>query len=617
MLTLEGSPVWVYDIEVFSNYFLATFYNGEKWKSYESLSELSSLLHSKNLVLAGFNNLKYDDAVINSIGDNPNISMDEIYALSNQLIFNEHGEENFGVIYRKKHWRFSIDVFQILNAKGSLKEWECKFGLNKVAESPCDFSLPLDMNRVQEIRDYCKNDVEATYKILKSKWELVELRTTLKNMYGLSDGVYTMSEQGVAQHTFVTLHRNQTGETSSYVREKAKENPVNNCKSFELSNIISKKIRYETSEFKEFLQRLSQGRVEKKDGEAWSLQGDDISETVSLAGREFAIGVGGIHSIDTPGIFVSDDEKLIVDLDVTSYYPSIIINENLYPTQLGPSFVEDMKTLRDQRIEAKKAKNIVVANALKIVINATFGKLNDTFSPLRSVIDAHRVTVNGQLFILMLIESLYSAGAEIVSANTDGVTILWERDKIESNLREIISKWERDTGYILERNDYSKYIRRDINNYIAIYSNGKIKLKGVFEPQPDGAGKWDGVIIKRAAVEYFTKNIPVEDTVNKETDLRKFLFYERTKTGGVLCFDKQQIGKSIRWYASIMGGAITRYNPNAKVRKDGTINYYSARPHGESSSLANDISGWDKVPEDIDRQYYIDQAKKLIESIQS
>jgi len=217
----------------------------------------------------------------------------------------------------------------------------------------------------------------------------------------------------------------------------------------------------------------------------------------------------------------------------------------------------------------------------------------------------------------MLIESLYSAGAEIVSANTDGVTILWERDKIESSLREIISKWERDTGYILERNDYSKYIRRDINNYIAIYSNGKIKLKGVFEPQPDGAGKWDGVIIKRAAVEFFVNNIPVEDTVNNEKDLRKFLFYERTKTGGVLCFDKQQIGKSIRWYASIMGGAITRYNPNAKVRKDGTINYYSARPHGESSSLANDISGWDKVPEDIDRQYYIDQAKKLIESIQS
>ena len=173
MLTLEGSPVWVYDIEVFSNYFLATFYNGEKWKSYESPSELSSLLHSKNLVLAGFNNLKYDDAIINYIGDNPDIYLDEIHALSNQLIFNEHGEENFGIIYRKKCWRFSIDVFQILNAKGSLKEWECKFGLDKVAESPCDFSLPLDMNRVQEIRDYCKNDVEATYKILKSNWRRV------------------------------------------------------------------------------------------------------------------------------------------------------------------------------------------------------------------------------------------------------------------------------------------------------------------------------------------------------------------------------------------------------------------------------------------------------------
>lgn len=619
-LTVEDSPIWVYDIEIFPNYFLATFYNGEKWLYYEDPSILAALLYADKLVLAGFNNLSYDDIVLCEIAKNPKITCEELYRLSCTLVADESRDLIFALKYQKKPWRFSIDVFQLFNGKGSLKEWECKRGAKLVAETPCDFNKPVEPSDIPIVRKYCENDVIETYHMLRDNFELVTLRTKLKSMYDLMDLVYAMSEQSVAQHTFLTLHRHRTGEVSSMVRENASANLDNIRSAFSFSEILSNKLQYDSEPFNTFYNNLFAGCIEQDEKGTWNIHAPDISDTIHLADRDFAFGVGGIHSVDGPAIIESDDQHLIVDLDVASYYPSIIINERLYPRHMGEGFIDDMRSLRDERLKAKRAGDKVVANALKIVINATFGKLDDSYSPIRSVPDAKRVTINGQMFILMLIEDLYLAGATIVSANTDGVTIRWTRTEIDSKLKQITSAWESHTGYELERTDYSKYIRRDINNYIAVYTpdpKGKVKtkLKGCFEACPAGAGKWDGMIIKRAAVAFLTQGTPIAETVRSSTSPADFLFYQRIKNGGMAYYDRQVIGKSIRWYAAICGGKIQRYNPNAKEKKDGTINYYSQIPHGESAMLANDITGWDTIPCDVDYDYYIEQAEKLVRSV--
>ena len=139
MLTLEGSRVWVYDIEVFSNYFLATFYNGKDWRYYENPADLSGLLNAKDVVFAGFNNLCYDDVILCEIAKDRSISTQRIHEISTLLIRDESKEVVFNLKYQRKPWRFSIDVFQLVNGKGSLKEWQCKRGANVVSDSPCDF----------------------------------------------------------------------------------------------------------------------------------------------------------------------------------------------------------------------------------------------------------------------------------------------------------------------------------------------------------------------------------------------------------------------------------------------------------------------------------------------
>lgn len=602
-MTFDGSPVWVYDVEVFPNYFLFIGYNGEKLIEIDNLDELRKLFPAKNLILAGFNSFDYDDIILRYILNNETCTTYDIYQMSIAIINDQNSNLLFSLKYCEKPWRYSVDIYQLLNAKGSLKEWQCKIGYKTVKECHYPFDKPIDITCISDVKNYCRNDVMSSYEILKSKWDLLVLRKTLQDKFDLADLVYAMSEQAVAQHTFLTIHRKNTGENSQYVREQAALNPDNNTLLMRMDEIIFPEIKFITEPYKEFLDALKCGFI-KKDT-TWKLEIPSVGDTVKLGGREFAIGVGGLHSVDSPGIFKSDGGMVIIDLDVTSYYPSIIINHNLYPKHMGRGFVDTMRMLRDMRIEAKKAGDKVTSEALKIVINATFGKLDDAYSPIRSAPDAKKVCINGQLFILMLIEKMQQSNFEILSANTDGVTI---RLPVEHRrfLDPIIDHWQRTTGFQLEMVVYDRLFRRDVNSYIAITDGGKVKTKGAVNKD---SGKADGYIIKEAVELYLLKDIPVDTTIRGCTDIRKFLFYLRSKNGGILHFDGQVVGKSARWYAAIMGGKIQRHTAATAKRKESI----SIIPHAHSCMLMLDIES--SVPSDLDYQYYIDEAKKLIRTI--
>jgi len=605
-----GGKLWTVDVEVFQNYFLAVFYNGVTWKEYDhtQFAELREALNDKSLVLAGFNNFGYDDLILRIICLTPNVTTMDLYHASKDIIFSQRGELKsqrvFELQWSATQWNYSIDVFQLLNGKGSLKEWACRSGSALVAESPVDFDLPLPDDRIEEIRRYCRNDVTVTKELLVKNWDRVILRETLAKQFELMQRVYCLSEQGVAQHTFLTLHRKRTGENTAIVRAAAKENPENQQTEWMLTDLISPKVNYVTAEFQAFFEDVKKARATENEKGAWSLS---IPSVVYLAGRDFSIGVGGIHTVDKPDLFESTDEYAIIDLDVASYYPSIIIEEGLYPRHIGPSFCEDMRILRDKRLAAKRTGDKKTADALKIVINATFGKLNDKYSPLRSVPDAMRVTVNGQLFLLMLVESLHAIGADIVSANTDGVTIKVERAK-KDDLAGTVAKWQTDTRMVLEEVEYSRIFRRDINNYLVVTIDGKVKYKGVMAQ--DG-GKGDGGIVKLAAERYLLDGVPPNVTIANETDIKLYLYYLRSKNGGELYFGDDKIGKSARWYAAkeSSGKVIRRLNPATKCRKEG----WAIIPHGHCAQLALDITGMSAQKlDDIDLDYYETEAWNLI-----
>lgn len=611
---------WVIDIEVFPNAVIVVCNNGSREVVFtdQNFPELADFLSNPKLVVVGFNNFHYDDNILRYIVNYPSHTAADIYQLSKQLIDpqgeedDEEGEHraNFKLRYEQSPWAYSIDVSKLLNGRTSLKEQACRMGFTIVVDSPVAFDAPLPVDRFTEVTQYCRNDVAVTAALLKKHQGLVEVRTTLAKEFDLDAKVYVQTEPQLAQRIFIELHKRRTGMTTKDLRDQAIENPENHRLEFPLSTLISPRVKFTTGPFQLLLAALRTGAVKAPADKpnSWSLAvpQKDFSKPVHLAGKEFQLGVGGLHSEDTPGVFDSDAETAIIDLDVTSYYPSIIIQERLFPPQLGSEFVEDMVNLRNQRVAAKQAGEKVTADALKIVINSTFGKLNDFWSPLRSVPDAHRVTINGQLFLLMLIERLHVAGAEILSANTDGVTIRWGRKAVATELNDIKASWEHDTGLALEKQEYRRICRRDVNNYLAVPETGDLKIKGAFNSK---GTKMDGLVIKRAAEAYLIHGKDPAAFIADETDPVAFLFYQRCQANNVIHHGSTPIGRTARWYASKTGAPMNRVNEKGKASK---------LPNGGHAGVAMDITGWTRatLDPDLDVDFYVAAAWKLIKSVQ-
>ena len=624
----RGTRLWVYDTEVFPNLVLHVFTDGREIRVFHQHQwpELVAFISNPQIALVGFNNIAYDDVLLRGIlrrsaepyaspvrldplvrdplVRDPQDDLAEVVRLSAQAIAGEVPKE---IQRLRMPWGLSIDLHQLLNAGASLKEWECRLGFAVVAESPYDFTQPVPVSGLAEVLRYCCNDVHATMALLLHNRDLITMRQRVQELYHLaSDRIFSSSEAKIAESTMLELLRRDSQATMWSLREGAKRNPDNAPQSWAFTALISPRIGFTSAPFTKVFSALRQGVLTIGEDYAIRLALPALPDLIArVAGTRFQLGVGGLHSLDGPGTFHASDDSALIDVDVTSYYPSLIINEGWYPRHLGPRFIDHLRSMRDQRVAAKKAGDKRTANALKIVINSVYGKLNDQFSGIRSIPDAFRVTINGQLMLLMLIEHLHALGATILGANTDGVTVSLPRAALTEHLPQTIAEWERDTGLSLEQVRYRSFFRRDVNNYLAVSEDGQIKTKGVFG---DGA-KGDGTIVRRAAIEYLTQGRDPADTVSSAERVEDFLYYQRCRRDAVLVQGSHLLGRTVRWYCTYADPPIVRRAITA-TSGGTTVN------HGHRCRLALDIRG--KTVADLvglDRSYYSAQARELISSV--
>lgn len=606
---------FIYDIEVFPNYFLLDLYrNGKHW-IYEDPNQVMALLdRSSDIVFCGFNNKAYDDVILTHIWQG-NTTLDSIYELSNRLITSEDWETDREIKFAKRPWSFSIDMFQLLNKKAGLKEWECNAHYRTVRECPVSFNAPLPPEMVADVRKYCANDTEATHYLFQKNYSAIEIRQKLQEKFSVSTRVYCMGDARVAEEIFVTDFCKRMSTSRSKIKELI---PPTESEYLGL-DIALECINYQTPEFQDFYHAFRESKIAKstettskggwkivsdRDG-VRKIRGKAAREVavswfadLPLAGRVFKMGVGGLHTVDGPGYFESDNETVIIDADVTSYYPSLIVNHHLTPPHL-PGMRDTYEKVLKDRIAAKASGDKITADAYKLIANSTFGKFSEKFSLLKSVKTALQITLNGQLMILMLIERLHMAGIEILSANTDGVTV---RAPVGFDLRkEIFTQWEADTKMSLELATYKKYARRDVNNYIAITDSGKIKCKGDIN---DETLNTSGAIVKNAVKQYFVDGTIPEKTIESCTVFTDFIYYQHSKKNSELYLDGQMIGKTARWYMCKVGGTIKRANNR-------TLGAFTKIM--SPCRLCLDLP--EGMPDDVFHQYYIDEAWKLIRAI--
>lgn len=399
-------------------------------------------------------------------------------------------------------------------------------------------------------------------------------------------------------------------------------------------------------------------KLPKKDGGGfkkayWLCWNIAESLNVVIDGLCYVFGTGGLHASLEKQVILADDEYVIEDEDVSSYYPNLSIQNRIYPEHLGVEFCDIYQYLYKMRknFDKKSAENAM----LKLALNGTYGNSNSEYSPFYDPKFTMSITINGQLSLCMLVEQLLKLdGLSFVQCNTDGVTFKRKRSQ-EVQVRDIIEWWQNTTKLELERCDYSKMVIRDVNSYTSVKLDGSLKQKGAYEWKDLPHHKnQSALIVKMAAEAYIANGVDPEEFIRNHKD--KFDFQLRTKvprSSKLVLTDENGIDHPTqnicRYYVSTKGMDLVKVMPPlsefkeeqvwinhelmdevvissktdiAKYEKKGynfshTVNTPCEDRRfeieaGWKCKVTNDINNFDW---DIDYQYYVERTWKLINFI--
>jgi len=630
--------VLIYDIETMQELFLICMYNPDTQQWYEfqvskDKNQLDGFIklaeQHKEYYWVGYNNLRFDAQVIEWIIRNHNNwhekSALEVCALIAQKAADIIHDANYDVFpeYREEWLTYKqIDLFKInhydnKNRRVSLKRLEFEMDLENIEEMPIHHTKTNMTDEEIDITiDYCRNDIYATYEFylvtigetnhpLYKGNNQIALRQDIQEEFDIPCLNY--SDSKIGDEMIKKFYCQEKGVKYADLPKKGYFR-----KEIKASECMASYITFETDELKKFHKLVKKQILTMT---------DDFKESLEFKGNVYTFAKGGLHTENKPKIFEADDNTLIVDWDVSSYYPAIIINNGRYPKHLGPAFLRGYKQMFDKRLELKplakndkKIKGIV--GALKLAVNSVYGKSSDMQNWIYDRKLTMFTTLTGELSLLMLIEKYELNGIHVISANTDGVTIQVTLDKIDK-MHEINKWWMELTSYELERTDYTKIIFSTVNDYLAIKTDGEIKKKGDFLTDFELHKNKSARVVPIALEQYFVNDIPVEETIRNHKNIYDFALRQKASKDfhyeGHTKDNKTIYNKLIRYYVSNTGEKLLKVkNPECESNA-ADVSQVEA---GEwLMTVCNKLSK-DHPLDNINHAYYIERAERIVHKIQ-
>lgn len=592
----------VFDIECYENYFLIAFRSTVSGKviyfemtpTYElNVYKLRWVI--QNFQLVSFNGINYDAPILALALDRK--SNIQLKAATFEIIVNGTRPSDVLRKHKTKALKLDhIDLIEVAPLRASLKIYGGRLHAPKMQDLPFDPDTVLNSNQMAIVRWYCVNDLVNTELLRKSLSEQLALRETLSAEYRID-----LRSKSDAQIAEAVIREEIEQITGSRIRSPQIE--PGTVYHYRVPHFI----RYETPLMNWALDVVRHAKFIVSDEGNIGMPQELKELKLRIADGVYRMGIGGLHSSEEQRATVVDDDTILVDRDVTSYYPFIILNQGLYPHHLGPVFLRVYRGIVERRLQAKRSGNKVIADSLKITINGSFGKLGSMYSVLYSPDLLIQTTITGQLALLMLIEMLELRGITVVSANTDGIAIKCPKAR-RNDLNAIIKYWESVTQFETEETEYRALYSRDVNNYIAVYKEPVKNKDGTFTyAKLKGAYGKTGLqknptnqICTEAVIDQVVHGKPVEQTIRECKDIRKFVNVRTVKGGAYK--DGVYLGKSIRWYyAQGADGNIVVATSGAQVpRTEG------ARPLMELP---------EQFPEDVNHDWYIKEAEKILREI--
>lgn len=629
----------VYDIETFPNLFTYTGYclQSKEYKQFiihyskNQINDLYSWLTQKDFIQVGYNNKGFDYPIIHYLLINykklskmqPSDVAEVLYNKAQEIISSEQPmgirpkDEIIPQVDLFAMWHYNNDA-----RRTSLKDLEFAMKMPNVEDMPFHHTHFCREGDIPKILDYNKNDVLATYKHLlttlgETDYSLykgrdkIELRDSINEKFNFN--CLNLADVTIGEQLMLELYSNATNKNKWDVKKLRSPRDV-----IHLKDCVPFWCDIKSKEFGGFLNRINN---ETLIGEK------EYSDAVIFHGIRFDFGLGGTHGCIKPGIYKSEGNRIIVDLDVSSLYPSIAKSLRLYPEHLGEEFIDLYSGFINARLsekaKPKKERNNALIEGYKLILNGTYGKSGEPTSFLYDPLYMYKTTIAGQLFVSMWSERLVEAVESLtfIQINTDGITISINKEDLEK-IREVNNQLTKETTLEIEETFYSKMVIKDVNNYLAIYDDSTeeaehIKYKGLtFLVDPEYHQDPSMRIVKLALKNYFVYNVPVEETIRNHDDIFDFclrLKINSASKGRLTYYDDTTknfleipLQRTTRYYISTTGGGLSvNYNGSSKVNR---INV------GYNCTLFNKYYESDNY--NIDYNFYICKAKEIIEGIE-
>ena len=485
--------------------------------------------------------------------------------------------------------------------------------LNKLITN--DFERYVLPKYIKPMLYYNKNDVFLCCEIVRQKPDEVKLRYSLSNAFNLN--LLSCSRANIADKLLAKFYSELSG-----LNKKQFEKLRTERTKLSFNKIIFSHIKFQTKQLQDMLSEMKKITI-------YRTNKDSFNKTVDFYGTTYTLATGGIHSVDKPGVFKSTEDYTYIHYDIGSFYPSTMVAYNIAPKHLNQKvFTKMVDYFRTTRLKCKHTSdeeemlitgvpNKLSAEALKIVINAIYGKFGSETYFLYDRFAQMQVTINGQLMVMMVIESLELAGIHVISANTDGIIVKLYKDK-EEQFKTITDSWCQFNKMTADSERYKIFITRDINNYLNVQTNGNIEFKGALDPKQylkDLKKGYDMPVVAIAVFEYLINNVPVMTTLRNHKDILDFcktqnvgrqfeVVYDVCENGVITHIHSQ---RHVRFYVSTKGVVIQKENKTTGSR--------SKLAGGNAVCILNSLDDLPIEERNINYGYYYNECYKIIDPI--
>jgi hypothetical protein len=608
---------YVFDIETYPNVFTLAVEHAEAplhWmfeisdlrNDSRQIVEFLQFLKETDSRMVGFNNLGFDYPVIHTLIRMGQSDANTLYQKA-MAIINAQDEDGGRWMHSVKpsdQFVAQIDLFKIHHFDNraratSLKVLEFNMRSASIEDLPFPVGTVLNREQIEVLKSYNKHDVAQTKAFYYHTLDMIHFREELTRKYArdfmnhndtkIGKDYFTMKleEAGVACYDF-----GPSGRTPRQTKR-----PV-----IALKDAILPWINFEHPEFNRVMNWLKAQTITETKGVFTDL-------TATVNGFTFVFGLGGIHGSVESEVIESDGEHIIVDLDVTSYYPNLAITNGFHPAHLGKEFVSIYKHLFEQRKQYPKKS--AESAMLKLALNGVYGDSNNQFSVFYDPLFTMSITLNGQLLLCLLAEGLmHIPGLRLIQVNTDGLTVRVPRaNKMLVDLAR--AAWQSRTGLNLEEAVYKAMMIRDVNSYIGVFEDGSTKRKGAYEYKVGWHQNAGGLVVPKVAEKVLVDGAPIRETVEQWPDIMDFMLRTKVPRSSHLAIEwegqqPQKIQNITRYYIAKGGGRLFKYMPPLKGKTEWRkIGVES----GWGVQVCNDIGDAGKSPVDFD--YYVREVEKL------